>query len=65
MRLKFIENSVEFLSSPKVLSVMAFLAFTIIMSAIISSQDFFFKSIVENGISKKDIIAPKTITVVE
>ncbi|MBQ9688197.1 HDIG domain-containing protein, partial [bacterium] len=39
--------------------------FVILMSGTVSSQNFFFKSLVENGISKKDIIAKKTITVVD
>lgn len=59
------ENTVEFFSSSKVLNFLAFIAFTVIMSAIISSQNFFFKSIIENGISKKDIVAQKTITIVD
>lgn len=63
MKIKFLENAAEFLSSSKVLSVLGFLAFVIMMTAVISSQNFFFKSIIENGISKKDIIAQRTITV--
>lgn len=59
------ENTVEFFSSSKVLNFLAFIVFTVIMSAIISSQNFFFKSIIENGISKKDIVAQKTITIVD
>ena len=35
------------------------------MTAIISSQNFFFQSIIENGISKKDIIAQKTFKVID
>lgn len=65
LKLKYIEQIVEFLSSAKVLNSLAFIAFIIVMSAVISSQNFFFKSIIENGISKKDIIAQKTITVVD
>jgi len=65
MRFKFIEKVTDFLSSSKVVGFFAFVAFTIIMSAVISSQNFFFKSIIENGISKKDIVAQKTITVVD
>lgn len=65
MKTKILENSVEFLSSSKILNILGFLAFTIVMSAIISSQNFFFKSIIENGISKKDIVAQKTITVID
>ena len=65
MRFKFIEKVTDFLSSSKVVGFFSFVAFTIIMSAVISSQNFFFKSIIENGISKKDIVAQKTITVVD
>ena len=65
MKLTSFEDTAEFLSSAKVGNILAFLAFTIVMSAIISSENFFFKSIIEDGISKKDIIAPKTITVVD
>jgi len=64
-QIKAFDNTVEFFSSSKVLHILAFIAFVIIMSAIISSQNFFFKSIIENGISKKDIVAQKTITVVD
>ncbi|MEI8128549.1 MAG: HDIG domain-containing metalloprotein [bacterium] len=65
MKLTSLENATEFLSSLKVVNILAFLAFTIVMSVIISSENFFFKSIIEDGISKKDIIAQKTITVVD
>ena len=55
----------EFFTSTQTLKVLAFFGFTIIMTAIISSQNFFFQSIIENGISKKDIIAQKTLTVID
>ena len=42
-----------------------FLFFTVLMTLIISSQNFFFQRIIENGISKRDIIAEKTITVID
>lgn len=64
-QIKSLEKAAEFLSSSQVLHSLAFLAFIFLMTTIISSQNFFFKSIIENGISKKDIIAPKTITVVD
>lgn len=64
-QLKYIDNAIEFFSSSRVLKSLGFLAFVLAMSAVISSQNFFFKSIIENGISKKDIIAQKTITVVD
>lgn len=65
MRIKEIDTVIEFFSSSKVLNILAFLGFTIVMSTIIASHNFFFKSIIENGISKKDIIAQRTITVVD
>ena len=55
----------EFFTSTQTIKVLAFLGFTIIMTAIISSQNFFFQSIIENGISKKDVIAQKTLTVID
>lgn len=64
-QLKYFEKAAEFFSSSKVLNFLALLVFTLLMSTIISSQNFFFKSIIENGISKKDIIAQKTITVID
>ena len=42
-----------------------FFTFVLTMSVIISSQNFFFQRIIENGISKKDVIAQKTITVID
>lgn len=62
---KYFENVVDFLTSSKVVKIVGFFTFTLLMTTIISSQNFFFKSIIENGISKKDIIAQKTITVVD
>ena len=55
----------EFLTSKSLLYTILFLFFVTLMTATVSSQNIFFKSIVENGISKKDIIAQKTITVVD
>lgn len=61
----FFANIKDFFMSTKTLKVLAFLGFTILITAIISSQNFFFQSIIENGISKKDIIAQKTFTVID
>lgn len=65
IQLKYFERAFEFFTSSKVVKVLAFFTFTILMTTIIASPNFFFKSIIENGISKKDIIAQKTITVVD
>lgn len=64
-QLKYIDNAIEFFSSSRVIKFLGFFVFVLLMSAVISSQNFFFKSIIENGISKKDIVAQKTITVVD
>ncbi len=61
----FLERVKEFFAASITLKVLAFLGFTILMTAIISSQNYFFQSIIENGISKKDIIAQKTFTVID
>ncbi len=55
----------EFFSSSKTVSLLLFFAFVLIMSFLLSSQNLFFKNVIENGVSKKDIIAPKTITIID
>lgn len=55
----------DFFFSSQAYKTAGFLLFTFLITAIIASQNFFFQSIIENGISKKDIIAQKTITVVD
>ncbi|MBP3820180.1 HDIG domain-containing protein [bacterium] len=53
----------EHFTSSKVVKFFSLLCFTLLITSIIASQNFFFQSIIENGISQKDIIAQKTITV--
>lgn len=55
----------ERLQGYKVTDILLFICFSLIMTIIISSQNFFFQRIIENGISKKDIIAQKNITVID
>lgn len=52
-----------FITSTKFINGVFFLVFCLLMTLIISFQNFLFQQVVENGISKKDIIAQKTITV--
>lgn len=52
-----------FITSTKFINGVFFLVFCLFMTLIISFQNFLFQQVVENGISKKDIIAQKTITV--
>ena len=60
---EYIESTKEFLSSSRVLKLLYLVTFTVLVTCIIASQNFFFQSIIENGISKRDIIAQKTLTV--
>lgn len=60
---EYIERTKEFLSSSKVVKLFYLITFTVLVTCIIASQNFFFQSIIENGISKRDIIAQKTLTV--
>ncbi len=53
----------EFFASSLSRKVLAFFGFTFLMTAIIASQNFFFQNIIENGVSKRDIIAQKTLNV--
>ena len=60
---EYFEKMRDFLTSSRVVKILYLLGFTILITTIIASQNFFFQSIIDNGISKKDIIAQKTITV--
>ena len=53
----------EFVTSPKFLHSLYFIVFSLAMTIILASQNFLFQRVVENGISRKDIIAAKTIVV--
>ena len=55
----------DFLFSSLVVKITAFLGFVMLLTTIVASQNFFFQSVIENGVSKKDIIAEKTLTVVD
>ena len=52
-----------FITSTKFINGVFFLVFCLLMTLISSFQNFLFQQVVENGISKEDIIAQKTITV--
>lgn len=64
MKIANIKNAVkDFFRSSQVKKISAFAFFTLLMTAIIASQNYFFQDIIENGISKRDIIAQKTLSV--
>ena len=64
-RAEIISDIKEIFQSSVTHKVIAFLGFTIVLTAIIASQNFFFQNIVENGISKRDIVTQKTLNVVD
>lgn len=62
-KIEYLERVKEFFTSSKVVKLFYLVVFTALVTTILASQNFFFQSIIENGISKKDIIAQKTLTV--
>jgi len=59
------DNLIERVKTYKVTDLVLFVCFSLILTIVVSSQNFFFQRVIENGISKKDIIAQKTITVID
>ena len=57
------DNIFNFFKSSQFKKGAAFFGFTVILTMIIASQNFFFQNIIENGVSKRDIIAQKTLVV--
>lgn len=65
MKINIISKLQELFKSSVSHKIIAFLGFTVLMTMIIASQNFFFQNIIENGVSKKRIEAQKTLTVVD
>ena len=55
----------DIISTKKFRNIFCFVLFTSLMTIAISSQNFFFQRVVENGISKRDIVAQKEIKVID
>ena len=62
-KIEFISKLKDFFTSSQSVKILSFVGFTVLMTTVISSQNFFFQNIIENGISKRDIIAQKTLIV--
>ena len=63
IKTEYLNRVRDFLTSSKTVKLFYLITFTVFLTAIVASQNFFFQSIIENGISKKDIVAQKTLTV--
>ncbi len=59
------EKVFNFFKSNIFKNFLMFMLFAIAMTMILSSQNFFFQQIIENGVSKQDIVAQKNITVID
>ena len=59
------QKILDFIASKNFRNAICFIVFTFLVTAAISSQNFFFQKVVENGISKRDIIAQKDIKVID
>ena len=63
IKIEFAPKVKEFFTSTEFLKTLSIIGFTALMTAVVASQNFFFQNIIENGISKRDIVAQKTLTV--
>lgn len=59
------QKVLDFISSKVFRNVLCFMVFTFLMTTLVSSQNYFFQKVIENGISKRDIIAQKDIKVID
>ena len=59
------QKILDFISSKTFRNIFCFLSFTILMTAAISSQNFFFQKIIDNNMALKEVIAEKDIKVID
>ena len=59
------QKFLDLIASKSFRIIASFIIFTTLMTLAISSQNFFFQKVIENGISKRDIIAQRDIKVID
>lgn len=59
------ERIFDFIKSNDFKNIVWFIFFSLILTLVVSSQNFFFQQIIEDGVVTQDIIAQKNITVVD
>ncbi len=65
-KIQFTNMLADIFSSSKVINLLIFVSFAVILTATLGARYYLFQSIIsEDGTSKKDIVAPKTIKVVD
>lgn len=64
-RKNIINKLKDILFASTTIKIACFIGFVFILASIVASQKYFSKSIIENGISKKEIYAEKTLTVID
>lgn len=65
-KIQLINLLADTFSSSKVINLLIFITFAIVMTAALGARYYLFQSIIaDDGTSKRDIVAPKTIKVVD
>lgn len=59
------QKILDFISSKKFRNIFCFIAFTVLMTAAISSQNFFFQKIIDNNLALREVVAEKDIKVID
>ena len=59
------QKILDFISSKTFRNIFCFVVFTILMTAAISSQNFFFQKIIDNNMALREVVAEKDIKVID
>ena len=63
--MKSIKELMDFFSSTKCVGAVILLVTALILTTLLSSRYYLHHSVIENGISKRDVVANKTIKIVD